>query len=512
MPKLRVLIFVVAFQAEKTIRDVLARIPAEIPGCDLEVLVIDDASPDRTFEQGREVERSHSLPFPLTVLTNPVNQGYGGNQKIGYHFAIENGFDAVALVHGDGQYAPERLPELLQPIIDGDAGAVFGSRMLTPGSALQGGMPLYKWLGNRILTRFQNSMLGTRLSEFHSGYRVYSVAALRKLPFHLNTNAFHFDTEIIIQLLRANVPIREVPIPTYYGDEISYVNGLRYAKDVATSTLVARAQDLGLFYRRNFDLRQERGGPYEPKLDFPSPHSMAVERVRSGDRVLDIGCADGFVSRALQAKGCHVTGLDVVDVDPAEAALDRFIRHDIDAERLPVDLSDFDWVLLLDVIEHLSSPERFVDQLREGAALNPQVTLLVSSGNAAFAPLRAMLALGQVNYGSRGILDMTHTRLFTFASLRRLFEQGGFRVDEAHGVPAPFPLALGDASRLGRGLVRLNDALTRTSKTLFGYQSFLVVRPQPALAYLLRDARRVSAVRERVGSRSPEREGSASPA
>ncbi len=145
--------------------------------------------------------RDGAIPFPLHVLFNPVNQGYGGNQKIGYHFAIERGFDFVALVHGDGQYAPECLPELVRPLRDGEADAVFGSRMLEKAAALRGGMPLYKYVGNKILTGSRTACSASSLSEFHSGYRVYAVAALKQIPFALNTNDFHFDTEIIVQLM-----------------------------------------------------------------------------------------------------------------------------------------------------------------------------------------------------------------------------------------------------------------------------------------------------------------------
>ena len=107
------------------------------------ILIIDDSSQDKTFAEARALESSGDCPFPLTVLFNPVNQGYGGNQKIGFHYAIEKGFDFVALVHGDGQYAPERLPELLRPLLDGDADAVFGSRMMRSREALRGGMPMF---------------------------------------------------------------------------------------------------------------------------------------------------------------------------------------------------------------------------------------------------------------------------------------------------------------------------------------------------------------------------------
>src|SRR6266508_3838502 len=160
--KPRLLIFIVAYNAEKTIAQVLGRIPHLLAEeYEVEVLVLDDSSQDRTFEESRGVRRGVALPFVLHVLFNPVNQGYGGNQKIGYHFAIEQGFDYVALLHGDGQYAPECLPDLVRPLRDGEADAVFGSRMFDPTGALRGGMPFYKFVGNRILSWFQNRMLGT---------------------------------------------------------------------------------------------------------------------------------------------------------------------------------------------------------------------------------------------------------------------------------------------------------------------------------------------------------------
>src|SRR4051794_40309633 len=142
----RLLIFVVAYHAEETIKDVLRRIPSKIAEeYETEVLVIDDASHDSTFVSGNEMRGS--LPFALTVLSNPINQGYGGNQKIGYFYAIKKGFDFVALLHGDGQYAPECLPDLARALRHGGASACFGSRMMTKRGALRGGMPLYKYVG-----------------------------------------------------------------------------------------------------------------------------------------------------------------------------------------------------------------------------------------------------------------------------------------------------------------------------------------------------------------------------
>lgn len=482
----RLLVFIVAYNAETTIQPTLQRIPARLlEDYDVEVLVIDDSSTDRTFDRGEALRREATLPFALTVLFNPVNQGYGGNQKIGFHYALEHGFDFVALIHGDGQYAPERLPELVAPLASHEADAVFGSRMMRKGEARRGGMPLYKYFGNRVLSWLQNRLLRSGLSEFHSGYRVYSTDALRRIPFHLNDNGFRFDTDIIIQLMFAGLRIRELPIPTYYGDEICRVNGIKYAKDVVLESLKARAQQLSVFYDRKFDCRPGTGH-YKPKLTFESTHTLALDRVEPGSRVLDIGCAGGYLAATLRERGCHVTGVDTVPVDD-EFAFDTFHRLDLNQGPFPLDLRGFEYALMLDVIEHLHSPERFVEDFIAAASRNPALKLVVSTGNVAFVIVRLMLLLGQFNYGKSGILDLTHTRLFTFRTFKRLFEQSGFTVVELRGVPAPFPLAVGDGI-LGRMLLAINRFLIRISRSLFAFQILAVVQPRPSLESLLERA------------------------
>jgi glycosyltransferase involved in cell wall biosynthesis len=348
----KILVLIVAYNAERTINSVLKRIPvAQLPeGTD--VLVIDDSSADKTFQTAL-AGTVETPPLRVTVLRNPVNQGYGGNQKIGYEYAIQNGFDVVALLHGDGQYAPEKLPDLISPVLRGEADACFGSRMMIRGEALKRGMPLYKYVGNRILTTFQNLVLGTTLSEFHSGYRVYAVDALKKIPFRYNTNDFHFDTEIIIQFVTKGLRIAEVPIPTYYGDEICYVNGLSYAWNVVKATVASRVHRMGLLYQRKFDV--SGGLPlYEVKLGYQSSHSMAIGAVNAGSSVLDLACGGGYVAKELAKKGCRVTGIDKQEVKPG--TFDRFVLHDLDRSDLPVGIGVYDYILALDCLEHLDSP------------------------------------------------------------------------------------------------------------------------------------------------------------
>jgi len=495
--KPRVLIFIVAYNAERTIREVVFRIPAALLNTyEVDVLIIDDSSRDATFEQGHSVAHDPALPFPITVLFNPKNQGYGGNQKLGYHYALQHDYDFVALIHGDGQYAPECLPELLEPLRKGEAAAVFGSRMMTPSGARRGGMPLYKFAGNKILTWLENKLLRTSLSEFHSGYRIYSTKALAAIPFSRNSNDFHFDTEIIIQLLVARLTIKELPIPTYYGDEICYVNGMKYAFNVIAAALKARMQEAGLFYDRKFDCAPGDALPYVPKFSYPSPHVLAFERIRPGTRVLDIGCAGGYMGAYLsQQKRCRVHGIDAFPI--AQPGFDEFYLHDLNTGLPRLDYATYDSVLLLDVIEHLNKPEDFLDLLRSALSLNPSGELMLSTANIAFAVTRFMLLIGQFNYGPRGILDLTHTRLFTFSSFERAVRQAGFDILEVVGVPAPFPLAMGD-NFLSRALIKINTLMIGLSRGFFSYQIFLRVKPQPSLERLLKNAEEQSEKRARA--------------
>ena len=489
--KSKVLVFIVAYNAEKTIREVVYRIPSSLlKTYEVDVLIIDDSSRDATFEQGHSVSKDPALSFPVTVLFNPKNQGYGGNQKLGYHYALERGYDFVALIHGDGQYAPECLPELLEPLRKGEAAAVFGSRMMTPSGARKGGMPLYKFVGNRILTWIENKLLRAHLSEFHSGYRIYSTKALAAIPFDRNANDFHFDTEIIIQLLVAGLPIKELPIPTYYGDEICYVNGMKYAFNVIMAALRARLQETGLFYDRKFDCARGDELPYVPKFNWRSPHSLAFERIRPDSRVLDIGCAGGYMGAYLaQHKQCHVDGIDAFPI--AQPGYEAFYLHDLNFGLPDLDFEKYTNVLMLDVIEHLTKPEAFLEQLRTALSLNPSTEVMISTANIGFLVTRFMLLIGQFNYGRRGILDLTHTRLFTFGSFERAAKQAGFDVLECIGVPAPVPLAIGE-NFLSRLLVKIDQALIHLSRGLFAYQIFLRIKPQPTLEFLLKTAREQS--------------------
>ena len=223
---------------------VLDRIPADFRGRITEVLVGRRRTARTTPTWSASATSRSPTDLPLEVIRHPQNLGYGGNQKVGYRWAIEHDLDIVVLLHGDGQYAPELLPEMVAPLERGEADAVFGSRMMTQGAARRGGMPLYKYVGNRILTTVRERRRSARrCSEWHSGYRAYTRRGPARSSRSSRTPTGSTSTRRSSSSSHeAGKRIVEIPIPTYYGDEICYVNGLGYARDVTRDVIRYRAR------------------------------------------------------------------------------------------------------------------------------------------------------------------------------------------------------------------------------------------------------------------------------
>ncbi len=470
----RVGVLVVAYNAESTLAGVLDRLPDDFR-CRVEaVLVCDDASSDGTYRVGLEYRELSDLP--LTVIRHPVNLGYGGNQKSGYRWAIEHGLDVVVLLHGDGQYAPEVIDRLVDPLVDGECDAVFGSRMLEPGAARRGGMPMYKFVGNRILTRYENAVAGLELSEWHSGYRAYRVDALREIPFESASDGFDFDTEVILQLHEAGKAIREVPIPTYYGDEICHVNGLRYAADVAIDVTRYRLHKLG-FGSGDTAFADDA---YDLKTTPTSSHGRLLARMaqRPPSRVLDLGCADGRFGELLRQQGHTVIGVDLVKHEGVAERLDDFVEADLDRGLPDAVGTGYDVVVAADVLEHTVAPDDVLRSLHD--VLAPGGAVLVSIPNFAHWYPRIRVATGRFDYDRRGILDAGHVRFFTRASAARLFGATGFRIADHETAGLPVEVAeRGGAAPAGltRYVAAVDRLGVRAWPTMFGYQFLYDLRP-----------------------------------
>jgi 2-polyprenyl-3-methyl-5-hydroxy-6-metoxy-1,4-benzoquinol methylase len=475
---LKIGIVVVAYNAGATLAGVLDRIPADFRPKITEILVGDDHSQDSTYLVGLGY-KAEFPDLPLTIIRHPRNLGYGGNQKASYSIAAEHGLDAVVLLHGDGQYAPEMLPEMMGPIERGEADAVLGSRMMVPGAARRGGMPLYKRVGNRILTTFENRMLNTELSEYHSGYRAYRIDALQSVPLERNSNDFDFDTQILIQLHHAGRRIVEIPIPTFYGDEISRVNGLRYGRQVSAEAARYRLAQLGLGGGPHcLGPEAFATAPYELKEDEDSSHGQLLAWLgsRPSGRLLDLGCSSGLMAERVRKLGHYVVGVDFEQFPEIEGRVDEFVQADLD-QGIPDEVGhNFDVVLAADIIEHHRRPVHLLQQARE--RLTPGGVLLLSVPNFGHWYPRMRTVSGRFDYDQRGILDSGHLRFFTKRTIERSVREAGFEIRRRAVTGLPMAALSQKWSRSSWNIAgRVDRTAAALRPQLFAYQLLYELTP-----------------------------------
>jgi glycosyltransferase involved in cell wall biosynthesis len=240
---LKVVVVLPAYNAERTLERTCSEIP---PGAADEILLVDDASRDRTVEVARRLG--------IPTLVHPANRGYGANQKTCYRAALERGADIVVMLHPDYQYPPQLIPAMVALLRSGLYDVVLGSRVLVRG-ALQGGMPLYKYAGNRVLTLLQNLMIGRKLSEYHTGFRAFRREVLESLPLERNADGFVFDNQILCQAIYRGFSIGEISSPCRYFPEASSigpVSSLWYAAGVLATALEFRLNRWGLLRSPRF--------------------------------------------------------------------------------------------------------------------------------------------------------------------------------------------------------------------------------------------------------------------
>jgi glycosyltransferase involved in cell wall biosynthesis len=233
-----------ALNAAKTLERTVAAIPRDVVN---EVILVDDNSTDETRDLARRL--------PIHLVWHPHNAGYGANQKTCYLEALQREADVVVMLHPDGQYEPELIPAMCAPILGGEADLVLGSRFAEPGMALAQGMPRWKYLVNRGLTGVENRIMGTRLTEAHTGYRAYSRDFLLTVPFLRNANDFSFDSEILMQAAAFDMRIVEVPAKGRYFEDASSVGvgaGTVYGLKTLLAGLRLTLHRTGLLRSRKF--------------------------------------------------------------------------------------------------------------------------------------------------------------------------------------------------------------------------------------------------------------------
>ncbi len=474
----RIGVFVIAYNAESHIAETLRRIPDDIWDIIDTVYVIDDCSTDNTVDRALAFQEHRGK---LVVLRNRVNRMYGGNQKLGYQYAIDQGLDAVVMLHADGQYAPEYLGKMLAPVIYGDADVVIGSRMLRWSDALQGRMPVYKFIGNIILTKIQNWLSDMDLSEFHSGYRAYSTQFLRQVPLWEYTDNWHFDTEILLGAKYLRAKLREIAVPTYYGNEICRVNGIAYAVHCILTAMKYYLFRKQMLYSRAFDMAKH-GSKYAGKFQDPfSSHSKIVDRLSreslAGKKVLELGVGDASLIERVAAMGAAVDAIeqDTTACEAAERVCRKVYRKDIEEINQLQLVEPYDVVIMADVLEHLRNPEHVLSQAK--TFLKTGGLLVVSLPNVANIYVRLNVLFGRFPYHTKGILDQTHLRFYTLKTAERLLTKTGWVIVGKDVTTIPLQSVLPFlANNPWRALLSLLHGVTKAWKGLFAYQGLFYCR------------------------------------
>ena len=469
-------IFVVAYNAVDTLTKLLDRIPEEVWREVSEVFIFDDCSKDETAILAHGY-KSLKGKEKLKIFRNEKNLGYGGNQKKGYRYAIEKGFDYVILLHGDAQYAPEKLSDFINEARRSRPAAVLGSRMMEKKNALRGGMPLYKFLGNIILTKAENFLLHSSLSEYHSGYRMYSTEVLSKLHLDRYSDDFHFDTQILVELIHRSEKIVEIPIPTYYGKEICYVNGVKYAANVFRSVLQYKLFSHELCSCEWVSPISQTA--YPAKKSPLGSHRRVSSFVPEGTAVLDVGATGNYIEE-LKEKGCIVTALTLSELhDDVRAKYDDFIRFDLESGELSSVLAGkkFDVAVMADVLEHLRGAARIISSVKDH--LKPGGFIIASTPNIAHFVIRLYVLFGRFPYDKRGILDESHIHFYTISTFRALFLRENYEIIRQTYTPVPFELFAGNR-KISKMIFRAAEyfyyMFVKVWPGMFAYQCVLCAR------------------------------------
>jgi 2-polyprenyl-3-methyl-5-hydroxy-6-metoxy-1,4-benzoquinol methylase len=429
-------------------------------------LYLGDASSHESDTLAKRWLEDHGITN-AAILRREADQGYGGNRKFACRLALEADFAFVILLPPNSPSAIEHLPRLIETCRTTDADVVLGSPVQRPRTRA---------------TRLQNWLTKRGYLSLGSSYGCYAARFLRRVPFETNSNGRRFDTELLLQALYVGARVMGVENAWVEDEDVEQFGWM--AVDACAATVRFKMHQMGMFCSLRY--RSLTPGSYCDKTGLTySSHRLAVDIVRrlAPRTVLDIGSGDGFVAKRCSELGAEVTQID--RREPSASTNGIFVEHDLERLELPEDASRFDVVLLLDVLEHLAAPEEFLIALRNRSTGRLPTTsrLLICTPNVAFAAVRASLLFGRFHYADRGILDVTHKRLFTRQTLVQCLTDSGYRVEETIAVGAPFEAIF--PGLVGRGLSRASQALADLWPSLFAFQFMAICIPGPGLRQIL---------------------------
>ncbi len=445
------------------LRKTLARISDEVAETFREIVIMLDRPSGRVLSAATALLDGRRPN--LRIHRPPRDSGPGAVRKAAFEYALLKDFDHAIVMRGDGAHPPEALPELL------GAARADPDRFVL---AFDEDRPEHRNPTHRLSTFVQNRILGMRLRDHHTSFRLYPCDALARIPFQLDSDGPLFDIEVVLQLRALGIPIHEIPIVQPPGRP----GGGR--ADGPDAVLDLRACTTALAYRLH-QIHVTRDGRflvdhdihYTLKRSKTGSHVQIVSAIAPGSSVLDLGCSTGLLARPLLEKNVRVTGVDAGPGERLSRELAEY--HQRDLER-PLELPhgrDFDYVVCADVIEHLRNRARLLKGARR--YLKPEGRLIISTPNIALWFYRLSLLVGRFEYGPRGVLDETHVHLYTGSTFRREVEKAGFSIQKQRVTALPFEVVFESTgrSRLIRGLETTYHALARIWPSLFAYQYIL---------------------------------------
>ena len=451
------------------LRKTLDRIPAPVWDWLAEVVVV--VAHQRSADSVGGAPLSFTGPHRVLIHRLPRDSGFGGARKAAFEYGLRKGLAFGGWERSDGVHPPEALPSLLAPIYTDPARVVTASRMLSGSRSLRTGMAPLRWLVHVLATGIENGILGLRLGDYDTGYRVYSRRAIERIPFHLNNDDRQFDIQILIQLRALQFPIEEVAVLPAWSEFDHEDLGIGNAFRSCGTALDYRLHQLHVFRRGRYFVDEDVH--YTLKLSRTGSHMQLVDAIEAGRRVLDLGCSQGLLSRPLKDKNVSVVGVDMGSGDGIAEELEAYYQRDLDAVLdLPLG-REFDYVVISDVIEHLRNRRQLLIGSRR--FLKEGGRLVISTPNIALWFYRLSLFVGRFEYGPRGVLDETHVHLFTRATFRREVEGAGFHVVHERVTALPFEVVFRSTgrSRLVRGISGFYHTLARAWPELFAYQIIL---------------------------------------
>lgn len=463
----RIAVFLFDCEDPKALAATVARIPEAAAARIAEVIVMAGREPAFSPED-LGAERS----FDLRIHRQPREAGYGGARKGAFEHALREGFDVVVCMRGDGAHPPEALPQLLAASIEGGHRFVLGSRLADRRGAVRSGMSFARLAAHALATGVLNRVLGLRVRDYLTSFRVLHTRPLRRIPFHLDADDRIFDPHLLLQLRSLGVTPHEVAVAGTWREDDAARQELDHARRAATVAVVYRLHQIHVVRRGRYLV--DTGVYYTFKWSEHGSHMQIVDLIRPETRVLDLGCSQGLLARPLTEKGVRVVGVDgrPAGEDLAEE-LEDYLQRDLE---LPLEIPkgrDFDYVVCADVIEHLKGRAQLLRSARR--YLKADGRLIISTGNVAIWFYRLSLLAGRFNYGPRGILDQDHAHLYTRDSFRREVVAAGFRVIGERVTSLPFELVFESTgrSRFVRGLSSAYHAFARLWPELFAYQIIL---------------------------------------